>query len=363
MGPFPAFKHRFSCHPQFHGSGNRGSESSSGVQGHTRETVELGHELVPGCETPGPRPCGKQWSPQGRLVERRRREARGSGRLPGGGGRGQAAQSRGRITTGVCPGRALGDYERGSPRAWAQPTLGQGRLPGFMCSCMRRASAKAVQELPATFTHASSPSLRSKSWGLWLIFPEWKRDVTWLIPGHVASLQKNPGPEAPALSLGHLWTLVWGWGAHLRSPCWDGWAGAWGHLPGAGPGASCGWAPCWAPRDRSRRGWARDPSWHGSQGQLQGKQDRSTGRPGHSFLPRPCVPGTSTHVGAEHGVRGCWLGVAERWVKRLGLVIRRMLREARAPASCWLIMWQALYMQAPAHTTQETGTSNSPSYR
>ena len=85
MGPFPALKHRFGCHPQFHGSGNRGSESSSGVQGHTREAVELGHELGPGSEPLCPRPHGKPWGPQGRLVERRRREARGSGRLPGGG--------------------------------------------------------------------------------------------------------------------------------------------------------------------------------------------------------------------------------------------------------------------------------------
>ena len=58
------------------------------------------------------RPCGKQWVPQGRLAERRGREERGSGRLPGGGGRGQGAQSRERITTGACPERVLCDYER-----------------------------------------------------------------------------------------------------------------------------------------------------------------------------------------------------------------------------------------------------------
>lgn len=83
---------------------------------------------------------------------------------------------------------------------------------------------------------------------------------------------------------------------------------------------------------------------------------------GQALPPDPCS-GDLYSCGAEHGVRGRWLGVAERWVKRLGLVIRKMLREARAPVSGWLIRWQALYMHAPAHTPQETGTSNSPSYR
>ena len=125
-----------------------------------------------------PRPCGKQWVPHGRLAERRGREARGSGRLPGRGGRGQGAQSRERITTGARPERALCDYERA--RVGLSPAHTWTRqAPGLLCSCMHWASMKAVQELhvqevPGTLTRASSCSLCSKSWGLCSFSPNGK---------------------------------------------------------------------------------------------------------------------------------------------------------------------------------------------
>lgn len=44
-GTFPALNLRFGCHPQFHGSGNRGgSREQLRCSGSHKEAVELGHE-------------------------------------------------------------------------------------------------------------------------------------------------------------------------------------------------------------------------------------------------------------------------------------------------------------------------------
>lgn len=57
--------------------------------------------------------------------------------------------------------------------------------------------------MPGTFIHISSVNLYSHPSVTAPIFPDGRRDVACLTPGHMTSLQKNPGlwPEASDLSL------------------------------------------------------------------------------------------------------------------------------------------------------------------
>lgn len=90
-----------------------------------------------------------------------------------------------------------------------------------------------------------------------------------------------------------------------------GWAGAWGHLSSSGS-RLCAGGPCTGlpgpEQKRLERGVQAGMDLKDSCG---GNKTDPPCKARAILLPLPPVPGTSTQL-AKHGVRGHWLGVAER---------------------------------------------------